>query len=67
MMSIMYEYEYTNTHMHTASSFLIQKHTALYQSEFYQTNRSSRMFVLRDLLQGIDLRDCQGWWSNSEI
>lgn len=39
----------------------------MYQLFFYQINRTSRIHILRDLLQGIALPDYRDWLSKSKI
>lgn len=48
-------------HHHPSTPF------SLYRSAFNQRNRTSRSYILRDLLKGIDLHDCGDWGGNSEI
>lgn len=39
----------------------------LYQPGFNQKSRASMRYILRDLLQGIGLCDCEGWLPKSKI
>lgn len=39
----------------------------MYQSRFSQRNRSSRRYILRDLLHNIGVWDCEGCLNKSEI
>lgn len=48
---------------HLFSSYFLEHfwYQNLYRSGFNQRNRASRRYILKDLLQLIDLNDCGSW------